>query len=140
MYTKRRTANEQYKLIMECRNSGMSDCAWCKENGINPSTFYNWVQRLRAKGIYDIPDPVSVPTIAEKQDVVKIDIVPDFTAGPLLTRPDSESNIVVRDNREWEHFTPTMEINLANVSIKLSNNTSQQLLSNVMSYLLGGGL
>lgn len=47
MQTERRTADEQYRLIMECRSSGLSDFQWCNEHGIKPGTFYNWVKRLR---------------------------------------------------------------------------------------------
>ena len=46
---------EQYRLIMECRKSGLSDHQWCLNNDINPGTFYNWVKRLRKKACYDIP-------------------------------------------------------------------------------------
>ena len=49
MKTQRRTADEQYQLIMECRSSGLSDYQWCTEHNINPGTFYNWVKRLRKK-------------------------------------------------------------------------------------------
>lgn len=38
---------EQYRLIMECRKSGLSDHQWCLNNDINPGAFYNWVKRLR---------------------------------------------------------------------------------------------
>ena len=43
-------ADEQYRLIMECRASGLTDYQWCIEHGIKPGTFYNWVKRLRQKG------------------------------------------------------------------------------------------
>ncbi len=41
---------EQIKLIMECRQSGLSDYQWCREQGIHPGTFYNWVSKLRKAG------------------------------------------------------------------------------------------
>ena len=41
---------EQYRLVMDCRQSGLSDARWCQENGIHPGTFYNLVNRLRKKG------------------------------------------------------------------------------------------
>lgn len=61
MKTQRRTADEQYQLIMECRNSGLSDYQWCTEHNINPGTFYNWVKRL----IEVIPDHQNpgIPTV-----------------------------------------------------------------------------
>ena len=45
---------EQYKLVLECRQSGLSDYHWCLEHDIKPGTFYNWVKRLRKAGM-DIP-------------------------------------------------------------------------------------
>ena len=51
MKTQRRTADEQYQLIMECCSSGLSDYQWCTEHNINPGTFYNWVKRLRKKAV-----------------------------------------------------------------------------------------
>ena len=41
---------EQIKLIMECRQSGLSDYQWCQNQGINPGMFYNWVSKLRKAG------------------------------------------------------------------------------------------
>ena len=54
MRSPRKTADEQYALIMECRSSGLSDQQWCMQHDINPGTFYNWVKRLRRKACYDI--------------------------------------------------------------------------------------
>lgn len=43
-------ADEQYRLIMECRTSGLTDHEWCLQHDIKPGTFYNWVKRLRKAG------------------------------------------------------------------------------------------
>ena len=71
------SAQERYNLVMECRKSGLSDCAWCKERGIPQSTFYNWVIFLRKKGITEIdtvrPDADAISP--QVQEVVKLDIV-----------------------------------------------------------------
>lgn len=83
---------EQIRLINECRQSGMTDADWCRENDIAVSTFYNWVSRCRKTaadqiqaanyGHLEVPRP--------KQDVVPIDIVPDHipeqhTASQMLS-------------------------------------------------------
>ncbi len=39
MRAKRRTEQEQYEIIMECRQSGLSDHQWCLEHDINPGIF-----------------------------------------------------------------------------------------------------
>ena len=46
---------EQIRLINECRQSGMTDADWCRENGIAVSTFYNWVSRCRKTAADQIP-------------------------------------------------------------------------------------
>ena len=51
MRSKRIPAEKQYRLIMECRQSGLTDHQWCVEHDIKPGTFYNWVKRLRQKGV-----------------------------------------------------------------------------------------
>ena len=70
---------EQIRLINECRQSGMTDADWCRENDIAVSTFYNWVSRCRKTAADQIPAPnyghLEIPR--PKQDVVPIDIVPD---------------------------------------------------------------
>lgn len=74
MRAPRVNAEEQYRLIMECRRSGLSDQQWCMNHDINPRTFYDWVKRLRKKGCQDIPAATgraygsTVP-----QEVVKIE-------------------------------------------------------------------
>ena len=77
MQTVKRTADEQYRLIMECRSSGLSDFQWRNEHGIKPGTFYNWVKRLRKKACYDIPPATGRGGYkpSEQQDVVKLEIV-----------------------------------------------------------------
>jgi len=66
---------EQYRLIMECRKSGLSDYQWCLNNDINPGTFYNWVKRLRKNGCGDIPEKNQLSTYGQShQEVVKIEM------------------------------------------------------------------
>ena len=52
-----RSLDEWMELVTECRQSGLTDAAWCNEHGISPSCFYNAVTRLRKKAC-QIPDSV----------------------------------------------------------------------------------
>lgn len=71
MRAKRRTEQEQYEIIMECRQSGLSDHQWCLEHDINPGTFYNWVRRFR-KQACEFPAPAGKDRFqAIHQEVVK---------------------------------------------------------------------
>lgn len=55
--------------IQKCRVSGLSDYAWCHQNGISTSSFYYNIKRLRMKAS---AVPASVPKVVEKQEVVPV--------------------------------------------------------------------
>ena len=77
MRAKRISSDEQLKLIMECRQSGRSDYRWCQANEINPDTFYNWINRLRKKGMtIPVSTTATEPTDTGLQEVVKVDLIP----------------------------------------------------------------
>lgn len=64
---------EQVRLIMECRQRGLSDYQWRREQGMEFGTFYDWVSKLRKVG-YTIPNPESkVCGTPVRQEVVKLD-------------------------------------------------------------------
>lgn len=82
----RRSDQEWLELIEQCRQSGLSDRAWCLEHGIPANTFYYHVKQLREKAC-SIPD--SIPkNVPQTQEIVPIDIqslslcgqdIPDLT-------------------------------------------------------------
>ena len=78
MRAARKTPEEQYRLVMECRRSGMADCDWCRANGINPETFYTWITRLRKKGGFPIPPAPKQPARSNtSHDIVQVDVLQD---------------------------------------------------------------
>lgn len=78
MRNPRKSIEEQYALVIECRSSGLSDQQWCMQHDIKPGTFYNWVKRLRQKACYDIPAATGrdALTASVRQEVVKEFMVP----------------------------------------------------------------
>ena len=84
-----RSLDEWMELVTECRQSGLTDAAWCNEHGISPSCFYNAVTRLRKKAC-QIPDPVgkasTLHLTSHKQDVVQIAIEPESSPAGLIHR------------------------------------------------------
>ena len=76
-YNARVPADQQYKLIEECRSSGLTNYQWCREHGIQPGTFYNWVSRLRKKACCQIPDSSSknAPARMSAQEVVRLEVL-----------------------------------------------------------------
>ena len=134
-YTARVPADQQFQLIMECRNSGLSDYQWCKKHGIHPRTFYNWVSRLRKKACCEIPESISKaePLPAPVQEVVRLNF--NSKAGnpeskllcqPALTGPTRIADITAR-----------IEISLGNATIRIANGTDPALLDRVLSLVKG---
>lgn len=95
MNTRSLTPEQRFELVMECRSSGLSDYQWCREHDINPGTFYNWIARFRKKGYPNIPEPAGRTTVhkAIKQEVVKIDVLPDeeLSANHFQTKEQNQS-------------------------------------------------
>lgn len=125
--SKRVPMQEQIKLINECRKSGLTDADWCRENGIAPSTFYNWISRCR-KASAEIQEPNygHQETPQSKPDVVSIDIVPEEipeTPAMLQLRPQATLHL---DNSH------TIEVVVKDVTIHICNNADPILLSQMI--------
>lgn len=115
---------------MECRQSGLSDYQWCRQQDINVGTFYNRVSKLRKAG-HTFPDPKSKSEGAVVvQDVVKINPVSGDMPSPVIeqnTRPIAASS------------TPSVAAELAagNVTLRLFNGADQDLIRCAMQCMGG---
>ena len=113
---------EQIRIINECRQSGMTDADWCRENDISVSTFYNWVSRCRKTAADQIPPPnyghCEIPR--SKQDVVPIDIVSDHL---------TEQNTASRMHLDNSH---TIEVAMKDTVIRIHNNADPILLTRTL--------
>lgn len=132
-YNARVPADQQYQLIMECRTSGLSDYQWCKEQGIQPGTFYNWVSRLRKKACYEIPESLSKAEPAPVQEVVRLNFKSEEkqSESMLLVSPALE-----RPPRSLE-ITAMIEISLGNATIRIANGADPATLDRVLSLVKG---
>lgn len=131
------SAQERYNLVMECRKSGLSDCAWCKERGIPQSTFYNWVVFLRKKGITEIDTVRPAAIIPQVQEIVKLDIVPDGESveTPLKAIPNGLPMQLPPETA----MAPVIEITLNGTTVKFSNDVRPELMKATLQFL-GGAL
>lgn len=130
MRNKTRSLDEWYQIVTECRQSGLSDAAWCEQNGISAKSFYNAVTRLRKKAC-EIPDRAQKREVLDltssKQDVVKVDIDRIETAMPTMS--SIETSTMYLDNSH------TVEIEMNGLIIKLTNSASPILLEHLISSL-----
>ena len=135
MRAKRISSDEQFRLIMECRQSGLSDYQWCQSNDINPGTFYNWISRLRKRGV-DIPGSTAVtePAATELQEVVKVDLIPDHEFMPRRSIPN---DCLVHDPTAMTRKDPAVEILLGNSTIRFFSGADRELVETTLRCLGG---
>lgn len=119
-------ADEQFRLIMECRASGLTDHEWCLQNDIKPGTFYNWVKRLRQKGCTEIPDGLSSHS-PHRQEIVKIEFPTPGTTGTMISSAQDEINQPVQND--------VMELSIADTVLRIPNGTDPTLLRQTMHIL-----
>lgn len=124
MRAKRRTEQEQYDMIMECRQSGLSDHQWCLEH----ETFYNWVRRFR-KQACEFPAPAGKDRFqAVHQEVVKMEIIPDHPSD-FFEQPSMEDSV------EITKPVAAMELQIGKAVLRISNQTDPRLLEQTLKLL-----
>ena len=128
LHRQRTPMSEQLRLITECRQSGLTDADWCRENGVNPSTFYSWLARCRKSACSAQIPPAGYGHSARpepRQDVVAIELFPDqlpeSAAVPLPDQPETHL-----DNSH------TIEIVWKGVTLRLTNRADAGLLARAL--------
>lgn len=124
--------DDQIKLIMECRQSGLSDYQWCEQNGIHPGNFYNWVSKLRKSG-YTFLEPTSkskaLPNI---QEVVKVDLIPS---------ENSDSSLLIEQNVSHDVPAPpatvAAELLIGGITLRLFNGADERLVQSTLQCIGG---
>lgn len=129
----RRSQDEWFQLIQECRSSGLSDRTWCEQHGILVSSFYNAVKRLR-KSACDIPLSSNRRTYAldltsaSRQEAVQIDLCSD----PYPEAVTPAKQMCPAPHLDNSH---TIELMMDNVSLKVSNSADPFLLQQIIRML-----
>ena len=125
-----RSLDEWMELVTECRQSGLTDAAWCIEHGISPSCFYNAVTRLRKKAC-QIPEPLgkasTLDLTSHKQDVVRITVEAEIPPAELVPNERNSSRYLGNSH--------TIEIEADGLLIRMSNEIKPLLLKMLMDTL-----
>ena len=130
MKAKRMSYDEQMKLIMECRQSGLSDYHWCQMHDINPGTFYNWISRMKKRGI-TLPESSGQGkvTTASAQEVVKLELVQNEKTVPRNTISSCKSSPAEN--------AVAFEVVTQNTIIRVFQSTDRQMLEDLFRCLGG---
>ena len=73
--------------VMECRSSGMSVKEWCKEHGLDFTTYYRWERKILAQlipaeeipaaDLSALPSPNLATVPAPQNAIVKVELAPE---------------------------------------------------------------
>lgn len=132
MKSKRVSCDEQMQLIMECRQSGLSDYQWCQMHDINPGTFYNWISRMKKRGI-TLPESSGEAkyTSSPVQEVVKLELISEKHAVPTPGISPCGTYPAVNE--------VAFEVVTRSATIRVFSNTDSRMLENLF-HCLGGVL
>lgn len=113
---------EQIRPINECRQSGLTDTDWCRENGIAVSTFYNWASRCREAAADQIlpPNYGHLENPRPRQDVVPIDLVPDLFL---------EQYMPLQMQEPYLGNSHTIEIAVKDITVRIRNGAEPALIT-----------
>lgn len=110
----------RFKLVLECYKSGLSIPAWCKENGIAPSTFYGWIKQVSNKG-YDVP-AFTRRGAAYKQEIVKVSVVDSPNIVPCV---DMFSSI---ETKAYSKDSSVLTAHIGSATIEIPSDIPQGFL------------
>ncbi len=123
--SKRVCKDDQIRLIMECRQSGLSDYQWCKQNGIHPGNFYNWVSKLRKRG-YSFPDSEAKSNaVPDIQEVVKNDLIQPQDSS---LKVDHNVSLV----KQTDSSIVDAELLIGGVTLRLFNDADEKLIQSTL--------
>ena len=128
--SKRVCKDDQIRLIMECRQSGLSDYQWCKQNDIHPGNFYNWVSKLRKRG-YSFPDSEAKSNaVLNIQEVVEIDLIQPQDSS---LKVDHNVSLV----EQTDSSTVVAELLVGGVTLRLFDGADERLVQSTLRCLGG---
>lgn len=108
-------------VIYNCqqRPSGQSVKQWLKENDILEQSYYYWQRKFRNEA-YDLMDKTNLPSIQDKQNGVSFVEI----SAPVQPKISTKCS--------FDTIKPVAVIKTGTVSIAISNDISEQLLSRIL--------
>lgn len=123
----KRSDEEWINLIKECRNSGLSDKAWCELHNIYPSNLYYHIRRLR-NHICNLPESSCHMKKSPEQEIVQVQLAPEF----LVQNPNSATMSTLPGNSS---STPALRINIGGCKVEIFNNAASETIYNTLTVL-----
>ena len=104
-------------IISERNASGLSIKDWCRQNNVNETSYYYWLKKIR-HSIVESLDP------DDQKD--------EITFVPMLSQPKTNELSHVKNVKANSTGQPEVIIKLGEITIEFGNQTSQELILNVL--------
>ena len=122
---------ERAEMVRECRSSGMSVTAWCREKGICRGTYFRWQRQVReyAVSLMNVTgSAVAERPMQEMQTAQKTELaVP--TGWSVCASTEHLPEVAL-------HSSPTLTIEIGNCRLTAGEDVSAELLSKVCKVLV----
>lgn len=91
---KKVSLSEWQQRIIDCQNSGMSVRAWCRENGISPSTYYLNLKKIRESVIREsvLEESRIIPIEPPQTEIQPTEEIRIEAGGITVTLPENVSS------------------------------------------------
>lgn len=107
-------------IISERNASGLSIKDWCRQNNVKETSYYYWLKKIRHSMVESLnPD----------------DRTDEVTFVPMLSQPKSNELNHVNHDKTSSAPQPEVIIKLGEITIEFGNQTSQELILNVLRTL-----
>ena len=127
--------------LQECRSSGLTDKDWCATRGINPSTLYKAIKRLRKKACAIPAHEQKIISLA--QEVVEVAsisedgiLTPSPQIGSTPAQHHDKSLVPYDSNFADPVFETSVRIIMpSGIRIELSNSTDAATIRSILGVL-----
>lgn len=121
------TDDEWLEIITECRRSGLSDAAWCRQHDISKSTFYNAAVRLRKKAC-------KLPERSGEIVAVDLTVPKEPVVIHVIDQPDAPISAPARPAAAVPHLDNShmIEITIGPATIKAASGSDPDLLQSAI--------
>lgn len=117
----KRTDQEWFDLIKDCKTSSLKVKIWCEQHGITEKALGYHTRRLRQKG-YCIPQRPVKTMSCEAQEVVCLDIPKSIPVGMADHTPSAP----------WAANAAVLRLNFQGVHIEISNDAARETITNTL--------
>lgn len=117
-------SSQWLEIITQCQNrpEGTTAKQWMADNGISEKSYYYWLRKLRKQAYSQMKETSTAISVGNEISFAEVSITPKQSAD--VTAFASESSV--------EAIRSVAVIKNANISIALTNEISEKLLSRIL--------